>query len=65
MPPTAAVSGSTEPRMIPGLLLENEKRRSRRISSSGMSELATSAEMMIPGLATLAVPEDEEVDQGG
>ena len=48
--------------MFPGILHENEKRRSRRISSSGGSEGA-STEMMTPALAKLAVKEQEEVDQ--
>jgi hypothetical protein len=61
MPPGAADPASTEPRMFPGVLHENERRRSRRISTSGGSEVASS-EIITPALATLAVKEQEEVD---
>lgn len=62
MQPAAADPGSMEPRMFPGILHENERRRSRRISSSGGSEGA-STETIRSGLATFAVKEQEEVDQ--
>jgi hypothetical protein len=62
MVPTTVDPVSTEPRMFPGILHENERRRSRRISSSGGSEGA-SAEMMTLALARLAVKEQEEVDR--
>ena len=52
----------TEPRMLPGILHENERRRSRRISGSGGPEGA-STETITHGLARLAVREQEEVDQ--
>lgn len=54
--PVAADPVLTEPRMIPGILHENERRRSRRISISGGSDGAS-------GLAKLAVKEQEEADQ--
>ncbi|KAF7506951.1 putative zinc finger protein [Endocarpon pusillum] len=60
--PVGADPVLTEPRMIPGILHENERRRSRCISSSGGSEGA-SAETITPGLAKLAVKEQAEADQ--
>ena len=60
--PVVADPVLTEPRMIPGILHENERRRSRRISSSGGSEGA-STETITPGLARLAVKEQEEAEQ--
>lgn len=61
MLPAAADPVSTEPRMFPGILHEKERRRSRRVSTSGWSE-GTSTETMTPGLAKLSVKEQEEVD---
>jgi hypothetical protein len=60
--PGAADPVSTEPRMFPGILHENERRRSRRISNSGGSEGA-STETITPALAKLSVKEQEEVNQ--
>lgn len=60
--PVATDHVLTEPRMFPGILHENERRRSRRISGSGGPEIA-SAETITPGLARLAVREQEEVNQ--
>ena len=62
MLPAAAGHASTEPRMFPGILHESERRRSRRISSSGGSE-GGGTETMKPGLAKLAVEEQDEVGQ--
>jgi hypothetical protein len=62
MLPAAADRASTEPRMFPGILHSNEKRRSRRISSSGGSEGANT-ETMTPALAKMAVKEQDEVGQ--
>jgi hypothetical protein len=59
-----ADSASREPRMFPGILHENERRRSRRISSSGASDGA-STETIRSGLAKLAVKEQGETDQNG
>jgi len=58
----AADPASIEPRIFPGILHENERRRSRRISSSGGSDGA-STETIRSGLAKLAVKEQGEVDQ--
>jgi hypothetical protein len=60
--PGAADPVSTEPRMFPGILHENERRRSRRISNSGGSEGA-STETITPALARMSVKEQEEEDQ--
>ena len=60
--PTAADPASTEPRIVPGVLHENERRRGRRISGSGGSEAAIT-EAITPGLAKMTVKEQEEVDR--
>jgi hypothetical protein len=62
MLPPAADPASTEPRMFPGLLHENERRRSRRISTSGGSE-AASMETMTVSLAKMAVKEQADVEE--
>ena len=50
-----------EPRMIPGILHDKERRRGRRVSRCGEHEDATT-ETMTPVLARLASKEPEEVD---
>ena len=58
MHPAGADPVSTEPKMFPGILHENERRRSRRLSSSGASDGA-STETIAPGQAKFAAKERE------
>jgi hypothetical protein len=62
MHPVPVDPTSIEPRMFPGMLHENERRRSRRISSSCGSDGA-STETIRSGLAKLAVKKQRESDQ--
>lgn len=55
-----------EPRIFPGILHETEKRRSRRISTAGFTSSeadGASMDTITPGLASLAVTEQEEIRQ--